>query len=119
MGVDVEPEPANIGAGFGELIDVIEKGAKDALAAKAFGDVDALNPPEVAIAPIAPFVSDEQLADDDAFAVCLGFGNKVGAFCGIAQKRENAVADGIDFELALFGFQGHARVEIGDDGSVG
>jgi len=37
----------------------------------------------------------------------------------ITQKRMNALADAFDVEAALFGFQGHARVEIRDDGGVG
>jgi hypothetical protein len=59
MGIDIKAQTTDIVAGFCELIDVIEQGSKDALAAKCLNDVDTLNPPEISISPITPFVGDE------------------------------------------------------------
>jgi hypothetical protein len=58
MGIDIEAKATDIVAAFCELIDVIEKGPKNPLAAKCLDDVDALNPPEISVSPIAPFVGD-------------------------------------------------------------
>jgi hypothetical protein len=58
MGIDIKAEAANIVAGFCELIDVVVQSSKNALATKFFFDVNALNPPEIPIPPIAPFVGD-------------------------------------------------------------
>jgi Smr domain len=59
------------------------------------------------------------LACDRGRSICFGFGDEVSTFCGIAQKRVDALMDAFDIEAALLGFQGHARVEVGDDGGVG
>src|SRR6267378_1421986 len=97
---------------------MIEQNSKYTLAAKSFFDVNALDPPESSIPPIAPFVGDQQLADNSDCSVCLGLGDEVSAFGGIAQERVNAVVDALDIEATLFGFQRHAGVEIGNDGCI-
>ena len=119
MGIDIKAKATDIVASFCKLIDVIEQCPKNALTTKCLDNVDTLNPPEIAIPPVTPFVGDEELAGDRGCSVCLGFGDEVSAFRGIAEKGMNALTDALDIEAALFGFQSHARVEIGDDGGVG
>ncbi len=42
--------------------DVVIEGAEDSVATKRLGDVDALEPPDPAVAPVAPLASDRGLA---------------------------------------------------------
>src|SRR5690349_21688787 len=76
---DVETHAGGaFGASGGD--DVFVEGAEDAAAAEVGTHVDALNPPEGAVAPVAPFVGDHQLADDGAwFGGICGSGHEVTA----------------------------------------
>src|ERR1700692_836335 len=52
VGFDVEAESADVGATAGEGIDVLVKSCEDAMAAGFRERVDALNPPEIGVAPV-------------------------------------------------------------------
>ena len=96
-------------------MDVLEQRAKNSLPAKIFFHVNALNPPEISIPPIAPFTSDEQLAGD----LAVEFGKEISSFCRIIQQCRDACAHARRFESSAFSFLRDASVEIRDDGGVG
>ena len=68
--LDVEPDTDDGRIGTGGFLDISIERAENALAAGGGGDVDALDPPKPAVAPVAPFERDADLADD--LAVALG-----------------------------------------------
>lgn len=116
---DVKAEAANVRAIFGESVDVIVEPFEDARAAEFFRDINALYPPEIAVAPIAPFISDEELSGDDPFVVPLDFSEIINAFSSVVEEGGDAFAGAVRVESALLGFPGHAQIEIGDGGGVG
>src|SRR5882762_7635965 len=59
--VHIETQAADIVALRGLLMDAVEKGAEHAATAPVFADIHALNPPEEAVAPVAPLGGDHQL----------------------------------------------------------
>lgn len=94
---------------------MFEQGAKNPLAAEFFHDIDALNPPEIPVAPIAPFVSDQQLAGSHP----VTFGNEVNALGRILQQRHHARCHARRLEPQLLGFQRQTHIAIGDERGVG
>ena len=69
-----------------------------------------MDPPKVAVAPIAPFVSDQELADD----IFADLGDEISPFGRIADERFDAGTDASGIQFDLLGFVREARVEIGD-----
>src|SRR5260370_727889 len=63
-GLNVEPQAADLRAVGRQPAHVRVERLKDALPSRALRHIEALDPPEETIAPIAPFGSDEQLADN-------------------------------------------------------
>ena len=61
---DVEPKADHVGVATRFLLDVLIERAKDPAAAIRLGDIDALQPPDPAVAPVAPFAGDRGLADN-------------------------------------------------------
>src|SRR6516162_3217928 len=63
VALDHEANTDHRGVGTGGLVHVIEQGPKHPLAASSGNYVNALNPPEPTVAPVAPLVRDPELAD--------------------------------------------------------
>src|SRR5688500_11357028 len=83
--VDVQADAAD-----GRLLDhrlhVVVQTRVNAAAPKFGDDVHALNPPDHAVAPVAPFVGDHQRADDPFVA----FGDVVAAEAGVGENCVHA-----------------------------
>ena len=114
VGFDVEAESADVGALAGLGVDVGVEGFEDAAAA-GFGEgVDALDPPEVGVAPIGPFIGDHHLAGGAAGE----FGDQVEAAGGIVEDGADAGAEEVDIEGAGFGFERHGGVAVDEEFGV-
>ena len=83
--------------------------------AKLFSHINTLNPPEISISPIAPFVSDQKLSGDHWSAGAFYLGDEVRALGRIVQQRSDALADALRIKPSLLGFPGHAQVKLRDD----
>src|SRR6516162_4490092 len=79
--LDVKPHADDIRLRACVLQQVLEELAKDAVPARRRCDVDALDPPKVAVAPVAPFAGDSELAD----ALPLEFRDEVASLERIAE----------------------------------
>jgi len=64
--LDVQAQADDLRVGRRQGLDVGIQGAKDAPAARLGTDVDALDPPDPAVAPVAPPARQHQLAHDTA-----------------------------------------------------
>jgi hypothetical protein len=74
-----------------------------------------LDPPEISVAPIAPFVGDEQLAGEGA----VGFRDKINSFRRIVQQRFDPGGDAFGLELPLLGLERETEVTVREEGGVG
>ena len=92
------------------LADVVEQGAEDAAAALVGVDVDALEPPDPAVPPVAPLAGDGRLADDPAVGARRP---SSGAGRGRPGPRRRPGQHGRVEGLAL-GLGGEPGVEVGD-----
>ena len=63
---DVKPKTDHVRIGLCLVADMLKESAKDAAATIGLGNIDALEPPEPAVAPVAPFPGDRGLTDDAA-----------------------------------------------------
>src|SRR5437660_6494827 len=72
--VHVEAQTAHVSMRPGQCPDMFEKRAEDTSAPERHGHINALNPPKISVAPITPFVSDEQLSRNRRRAVVFDFG---------------------------------------------
>ena len=79
---DVEPQAHDAWRAAGERVDMIVQRAKYAATSYGRFDVNALDPPELAVAPVAPFVRDHELADRTARVV---FGDEIAAMPGFSR----------------------------------
>ena len=111
VGFDVEPQIWHVAFLPSQLADMLKERPEDARAAMGFGNVDALNPPNVSVAPVAPLVGDQELPGEGA----VDFGNVIDAPGGMIQQRRNTGQDAGRLKLEGLGFHGQAPVEIGDD----
>src|SRR5438445_8243162 len=101
--------PVNIEAYAAHLLavprlsfDVTEHSPKDTAPTKLLLHIDALEPPYVAVPPVAPLVSNHDLAGD--FAIDLG--QKIEPFGWIAQERVDTVIDGFRVQTEVLRFLG-------------
>src|SRR5258708_10547761 len=62
--IDVETDAAYARIRVDDLLHVLVQACVDSLASIFRAHVDALNPPDNAVAPVAPFVRDEQRSHD-------------------------------------------------------
>jgi len=74
LNIQSDSADLRVGLGFGD--DMAMHGPKDTLTAPGRSDVDALYPPEDCVAPITPFKSDHQLADEPMAARVRELGNR-------------------------------------------
>ena len=84
--VDVEPQAANIGALKTNLSNMPVQSLKHAVPAMFAGDVHALNPPEIRVAPVAPFAGHHCLPDH----VPLDLGHEVSPPARILERVSHA-----------------------------
>ena len=89
-----------------EGFDVRVEGFEDAAAARFGKRVDALNPPERAVAPVRPFVGNHHLTG----GLAVDFGDQVEAARGIVEDGADSGAQRVYIQGATFGFEGHAGV---------
>jgi len=89
---------------------MLKQGRENSPRAKRLAHIHALNPPKISIAPIAPFVSEQQLADRRP----IHLGHIIGSLGGIVDQRLDAFENELQVKRALFGFQRQLRVELGD-----
>jgi hypothetical protein len=89
---------------------MLKQGRENSACAKRLAHINTLNPPKISIAPIAPFVSEQQLADRRP----IHLGHIIGSLGGIVDQRLDAFENELQVKRALFGFQRQLRVELGD-----
>jgi hypothetical protein len=73
-------------------------------------NVHALDPPDVAVAPVAVLVGDHELPDDNA----VDLGDEVAALVRVGEHRADAAADDSGLERLRLGLAGDARVVVGE-----
>ena len=78
-------------------------------------NVDALQPPDLAVAPVAPFEGVHHLADD----LVADARQEISAVLRVREDRTHAKLDGRAVELFAFRFLGQAAIELDDDLFVG
>src|SRR5262245_10543922 len=99
---DVKAQADDAGVGFGFTAQLVEERPEDPLSAMLRMNVHALQPPDVAIAPVAPLVGVHQLPDG---APRVG-GDQVTSLAGVGQQSPHAWLDmrAVEyFPLTLFG----------------
>lgn len=111
VAVDVQPEATDAGSLASCFANVIVKGLVDSLSAVVGVYVDALDPPEQAVAPIAELGRDHELADD----ATVHFGDEVAAERGVVEDAAYAAGDRVDGKFEFLGLAGNGAV-VGRDG---
>jgi hypothetical protein len=86
---------------------VIEQGFKHAAPPKIGAHIDALQPPKIAVAPIAPFVGNHQLSDHRAARL----GHEISAFGRVAQQRIHTGLDHCRVQGEVLGLFGQFDIE--------
>jgi hypothetical protein len=74
-----------------------------------------LNPPKIAIAPIAPFVGNHQLSGNNP----VHFSEIIESLGGVGQQSRDPLLDTERLQAKVLGFPRQAQIEIGDDDGVG
>jgi hypothetical protein len=113
--VHIQAQAADVGSLAGEIVQMTEQGAEHAAAAAVLADEHALDPPEISVAPIAPFVGDEQLPGEGA----VDFRHKINSFRGIAEQGVDAGSDPFGIKPPLFGLEREAEIAVRNKGGVG
>ena len=98
-----------------QLLNKLIEAFVDAFATMLGLDIDTLNPPDHAVAPVAPFVGDHQAGDN----LSIKFSDKVEASLGMGQHSFDARGEDLCGEFAVFGFAGDALVEGDKAGGIG
>ena len=112
--IDIEADSAEARVSFDETSDVFVETGIDALAAMFWRDVDALNPPDQAISPIAPLVRDERRADYSAVLLS----NKVSTFRRLLKDSIYTARTRVAIEIKFFSLGSHPDLKLDDRGSV-
>ncbi len=119
MSVHVKTQPTDILPFFRASLHKLEQRPENSATAKSLLYIHALYPPEISVPPIAPFVSDKQLAYYRAYAVDRAFGDEVSSLGWVVQKRRHSLRNPIEVELPMFSFKRQSHVEFGNNGDVG
>ena len=98
-----------------QFANVPEERSENSLPAKLLFDIDTLNPPEISVAPIAPFAGDEQLAGGPA----ADLREEISSFGQVVQQRGDSGGHASRVKFAAFSFERDARIEVRDDCDVG
>ena len=114
-GFDIKPQAADVLPRSGQSLNVLEQRAKNPLAAKWFQHIDALNPPEISIAPVAPLARDQKLAGELAVSFC----HEINSLARIVQQRLNPRRHRGRGKPALLGLPRQPPVAVHDERRVG
>jgi subtilisin-like proprotein convertase family protein len=112
--VDVETDAADVGVALGDAPHVLVQPRVDALAAVLRPHVDALDPPDVAVAPVAPLVGDHHRRDDAA----VRLGDEVAAARRLVEDGAHAARDHRRLEIDRLGLAGHGLLKLDDQPRV-
>jgi hypothetical protein len=115
VGLDVQPDAADVAGGGRAAKDVFVQRAIHAAAAERGVDVDRLDPEKPAVAPVAPLAREHQLAHDPPGGAVIDDRDDVVAALGIGEHGIDAAPQTLDVELFALGLVRHRAVE-GDDG---
>ena len=119
LALDVEAEAAHTRVARGLALGVVVEPAVDAAPPVVGPDVDALNPPEEAVAPVAPLVGEHHRADRGGPALAGGvLGDDVEAVLRALEQVADAGREGLPRELQPFGLARHREVELDQRGRV-
>jgi hypothetical protein len=115
MRVHIKAKAAHAGMRLRPGMDLLEQFSEHAAAAELRFDIDTLNPPEIAIAPVTPLLCDHKLAGN----LPLDFGDEIGAFGGIGEHGPDAATHAFGIELDPLGFRRDGEVEFNDGIQIG
>ncbi len=113
---DVKAQADDIDLRTGDAVDVAIEGAEDTLAAEGFSDVNALKPPDPAVAPVAPLTSDRGLAGEVRRAA--GEGDPVADSVGVGNRLGDTESENVGVERFGFGFEREQAIELDDGGQI-
>src|SRR5262245_56070883 len=108
MSFHVQSQADDTGVGSGFLAEIVKEGAEDARAAKVRMDVDGLQPPDVAVAPITPLERVQELTDD----ATVDAGDEIASFARVIQHGFYARLDVRAVQLFPFRLGGETAIEI-------
>src|SRR5712691_439698 len=108
---DIQPQTGNVRRRGGFGLQVLDQLAEDPLASKVGMHIDTLQPPNLAVAPVAPFKRVHHLADHSPVEA----GDEVTAVTRIRQDRPHTELHGRTIELLAFGLGRQTTVEVNDD----
>ena len=111
FGLDIQSDADDVAVVLGLLFEMAIETLEDAGSAMFGMDIDALNPPEESVSPIAPLESEGDLADD----LAREFGEVVSALRGICQQRGDSGPEQGEVEPFAFALEGEAGVVIDDE----
>src|SRR5687767_14872877 len=110
----VEPDPADLGVRFCLQDDRIVDPTKDSPAAPGGVDVDALNPPKDAVAPVAPFVREHELSDEPWPLGFSDFGYHEESVRWCVEQRQGPLPEPRHVKVPVLGFKCHGCAERDD-----
>jgi hypothetical protein len=113
--LNVQPQADDRAIASRGVLHMAKQRAKDALAARRRHDVDALDPPEPAVAPVAVLEGDAELADNLAVAL----GEEIPPLAGVLQYGTHATLEERTVQLFPLAFMRQQAVELCDDCGVG
>lgn len=113
---DVEAQSDDVGLRQGARVDVAVECSKDPLPAVGFGDVNALEPPNPAVAPVAEFARDRRLPGHvtGAWECCDPVANSVGVGKGLG----DAAPENVQVEHLRFTLEGEKAIELNYCGEI-
>jgi len=93
--LNVQAQSTHVRVVTRQLFDVPVKGFENALPAPFGRDVDALNPPEMRVPPVAPFPGDEKLTDNFSG----NFSDVVRTVCRLRKNRLHALGQQVVVQI--------------------
>lgn len=112
---NIQPQSANARLRPSQRVDMLKQGAKNSPAAKCLDDINALNPPKGSVAPVAPFVSHEDLSN----GLAGDLGKEIKTLARILQQGRDSGGHDFRVQLALLGFKRHPHIAVRDEWGVG
>ncbi len=110
----VETQAADVMARFGQGLYMVEELLEDTATASFRDHINALDPPDIAVAPIAPLVGDEQGAEDAIAFKC----DVIAAMLRLLENGEDTRSALQRIEAQLLRLPRHGELKIGDGGGV-
>src|SRR5262249_2991153 len=115
LAFDIEAQANHLRIGARRCVNVVVHYAKDATPSRFFPNIDALNPPNPAVAPIAELKRDAQLAEDGA----LFFSQEVKALWRVGEHGRPAALHPVPIERFGFRFLCQAAVKLHNNRRIG